>query len=114
MTLSERLKEVRKQHGCTRRQLAADLGRNYATITNYENGEREPGHTYLIEIARQFAVPAEYPPSGRTEHAGAGAAAEKDAGGGQRRRPPPGRSRLFRCPAGAPELAGSGGRGDGK
>lgn len=60
MTLSERLKEVRKQHGCTRRQLAADLGRNYATITKYENGEREPGHTYLIEIARKFGVTTDY------------------------------------------------------
>lgn len=60
MSLPEKLKEVRKQHGYTRRQLAAELGRNYATITKYENGEREPGHTYLMEIARKFGVTTDY------------------------------------------------------
>ena len=60
MNLPEKLKEVRKQHGYTRRQLAAELGRNYATITKYENGEREPGHTYLVEIARKFGVTTDY------------------------------------------------------
>ena len=60
MSLPEKLKEVRKQHGYTRRQLAAELGRNYATITKYENGEREPGHTYLMEIAQKFNVTTDY------------------------------------------------------
>ncbi|MDY3281449.1 helix-turn-helix domain-containing protein [Dysosmobacter sp.] len=60
MSLPEKLKEVRRQHGCTRRQLAEELGRNYATITKYENGEREPGHTYLVEIARKFGVTTDY------------------------------------------------------
>ena len=60
MSLPEKLKEVRKQHGYTRRQLAAELGRNYATITKYENGEREPGHTYLVEIAQKFNVTTDY------------------------------------------------------
>lgn len=60
MNLPEKLKAVRKQHGYTRRQLAAELGRNYATITKYENGEREPGHTYLVEIAQKFGVTTDY------------------------------------------------------
>ena len=58
MSLPEKLKEVRKQHGYTRRQLAAELGRNYATITKYENGEREPGHTYLVEPMAMAAAAA--------------------------------------------------------
>ena len=60
MSLPEKLKEVRKQHGYTRRQLAEELGRNYATITKYENGEREPGHTYLVEIAQKFNITTDY------------------------------------------------------
>lgn len=60
MNLPEKLKAVRKQHGYTRRQLAAELGRKYATITKYENGEREPGHTYLVEIAQKFGVTTDY------------------------------------------------------
>ena len=60
MTLSERLKEVRKQHGCTRRQLAAELGRNYATITKYENGEREAGYDLLVKFADYYNVSIDY------------------------------------------------------
>lgn len=58
--LSKRLIEVRKQNGYTRKQLAEELGRPYRTITNYETGEHEPGHKYLIEIAKKFGVTVDY------------------------------------------------------
>lgn len=58
--LSKRLIEVRKQHGYTRKQLAEELGKPYRTITNYETGEHEPGHKYLIEIAKKFGVTVDY------------------------------------------------------
>lgn len=58
--LSERLVEVRKINGYTRRRLAEELNRPYRTITNYETGEHEPGHKYLIEIAKKFGVTTDY------------------------------------------------------
>lgn len=58
--LSKRLIEVRKKNGYTRKQLAEELGRPYRTITNYETGEHEPGHKYLIEIAKKFGVTVDY------------------------------------------------------
>lgn len=58
--LSKRLVEVRKNNGYTRRRLAEELNRPYRTITNYETGEHEPGHKYLIEIAKKFGVTTDY------------------------------------------------------
>lgn len=58
--LSSRLVEVRKKNGYTRRRLAEELGRPYRTITNYENGEHEPGHKYLVEISKKFGVTVDY------------------------------------------------------
>jgi len=60
MDLSERLVAIRQQHGYTRKRLAEELGRPYTTITKYENGEREPGHAYIIEIAKKFHVTTDY------------------------------------------------------
>lgn len=60
MDISERLVAIRQQHGYTRKQLAEELGRPYTTITKYENGEREPGHAYIIEIAKKFHVTTDY------------------------------------------------------
>lgn len=60
MSISERLVEVREKNGYTRKRLAEELGRPYATITKYESGEREPGHTYVIEIAKKFGVTTDY------------------------------------------------------
>lgn len=60
MTIPERLVEIRERNGYTRKRLAEELGRPYRTITNYENGEREPGHDYIIEIATKFGVSSDY------------------------------------------------------
>ena len=60
MGIPERLVEIREAHGYTRKRLAEELGRPYATITKYETGEREPGYTYIIEIAKKFGVTTDY------------------------------------------------------
>ena len=54
MGIPERLVEIREANGYTRKKLAEELGRPYATVTKYETGEREPGHTYIIEIAKKI------------------------------------------------------------
>lgn len=58
--LPERLVAIREKNGYTRKRLAEELGRPYRTLTNYEMGEREPGHTYIIEIAKKFGVTTDY------------------------------------------------------
>lgn len=60
MNIGERLVKIREEYGYTRKRLADELNRPYRTITNYENGEREPGHDYIIEIAKKFGVSTDY------------------------------------------------------
>ncbi len=60
MGTPERLVKIRESNGYTRKRLAEELGKPYATITKYETGEREPGHAYIIEIAKKFNVSADY------------------------------------------------------
>lgn len=60
MGIPERLVEVRERHGYTRKRLAEELGKPYATITKYENGEREAGSEYLKLIAEKFHVTTDF------------------------------------------------------
>lgn len=60
MGIPERLVKIREMNGYTRKKLSEELGRPYATITKYETGEREPGHSYIIEIAKKFGVSTDY------------------------------------------------------
>lgn len=60
MGIPERLVEIREKNGYTRKKLADELGRPYRTITKYETGEREPGHSYIVEIAKKFGVSTDY------------------------------------------------------
>lgn len=60
MSVAERLVEIREKSGYTRKKLADELGRPYRTITKYETGEREPGHSYIVEIAKKFGVSTDY------------------------------------------------------
>lgn len=60
MSVAERLVEIREKYGYTRKKLADELGRPYRTITKYETGEREPGHSYIVEIAKKFGVSTDY------------------------------------------------------
>lgn len=45
------LRSVRKEKGITQKQLAELVGTAASTITNYENGEREPTLETLCKIA---------------------------------------------------------------
>lgn len=60
MSIPERLVRIREKNGYTRKRLADELGKPYTTITKYETGEREPGHEYIIEIAKKFGVSTDY------------------------------------------------------
>ena len=60
MGIPERLVAVREKFGYTRKRLADELERPYRTITKYETGEREPGHSYIVEIAKKFGVSTDY------------------------------------------------------
>ena len=49
--MRERLVQAREVIGYNRKSFADALGMSYRTVTNYENGSREPGHDYLIKVA---------------------------------------------------------------
>lgn len=49
--MRERLVQAREFIGYNRKSFADALGMSYRTVTNYENGSREPGHDYLIKVA---------------------------------------------------------------
>lgn len=49
--MRKRLVEAREFNGYNRKQFAEALGIPYRTITNYENGAREPGSDYLTKVA---------------------------------------------------------------
>jgi transcriptional regulator with XRE-family HTH domain len=49
--LPERLVKARELIGHTRKSFSEELNIPYRTITNYENGSREPGSEYLTRIA---------------------------------------------------------------
>lgn len=55
-----RLSELRIARGMTQKQLAEHLGVTIRTITNYENGSREPNIGILIELADIFSIPIDY------------------------------------------------------
>lgn len=56
----KRLIAIRKKNGLTRDDLAEKIGMSVNTLRNYENGTREPGHRFIIEMARLFNVSTDY------------------------------------------------------
>lgn len=49
--ISERLIKAREFIGHNRKSFAEMLNIPYRTITNYENGSREPGSDYIVKVA---------------------------------------------------------------
>ncbi len=49
--MRERMIKAREFIGQNRKEFAETLGMSYRTITNYENGSREPGSDYLAKVA---------------------------------------------------------------
>ena len=50
-TIPERLVKAREFIGNNRKSFAEKLNIPYRTITNYENGSREPGSDYILKVA---------------------------------------------------------------
>lgn len=49
--MRQRLIQAREFIGYNRKQFAEEMGIPYRTVTNYENGAREPGSDYLTKVA---------------------------------------------------------------
>lgn len=55
-----RLMGLRKSEGLTRDELAHELNMSVNTLRNYENGSREPGHSFVIQMAKRFHVTTDF------------------------------------------------------
>lgn len=58
--MRQRLVEARQGIGCNRKEFAEMLGIPYRTITNYENGQREPGGDYMVTVADACGVTVDW------------------------------------------------------
>ena len=58
--LKDRIKQVRKTVGLTQVEYGKLLGVAGNTITNYENGMREPSNLVITAICREFNVNEEW------------------------------------------------------
>lgn len=54
------IRELRKQHGLTMRELGEKIGVSESTISLYETGKREPNYETLLKIAELFNVSVDY------------------------------------------------------
>lgn len=57
---SERLTELRQQHGETSRDLARALDISFSAISNYQLGKRTPDIVFLQKVALHYHVPSDY------------------------------------------------------
>jgi len=60
MSFGQKITALREQRGCTRSQLAKKLGISPAILRNYELDIREPGHSFIIQIAKEFDVTTDF------------------------------------------------------
>lgn len=60
MEFGNRLMELRKSEKLTRDELAKELSMSVNTLRNYENGLREPGHQFVIQMAKRFHVTTDF------------------------------------------------------
>lgn len=60
MDFGEKIKSLREKRNLTRSRLAEALGIKYSTLSNYENGVRQPDFDTLKLIARFFSVSTDY------------------------------------------------------
>lgn len=51
---------LRKEQGYSRDVFAARLGIPSTTLRNYELGIHEPGHSFIIQMAKEFCVSTDY------------------------------------------------------
>lgn len=58
--MANRIRELRKQKGITMKQLGAVVGLAESTISQYENGKREPDNETLLRFGEYFGVTVGY------------------------------------------------------
>lgn len=58
--VGKRIMELRKEQGYNRDDFAKKLGIPPTTLRNYELGIHEPGHSFIIRMARLFHVSTDY------------------------------------------------------
>lgn len=58
--MRERLIKAREGINCNRKAFAEMLSIPYRTITNYENGQREPGSDYITRVADVCGVTTDW------------------------------------------------------
>lgn len=56
----QRLRELRKEKGLTMKKLGEMVGVGESTISQYENGKRQPDFTTLDKLAEIFNVSVDY------------------------------------------------------
>lgn len=57
---TDRLKMLRQKMNLTQKQLGKKLGLSNKTISNYENGDRQPDNETLLKLAEFFGVSVNY------------------------------------------------------
>lgn len=60
MNIGERITELRKNAGYSRVEFAEKIGMPQTTLRNYETGVREPGHSFIVQMANIFNVSTDY------------------------------------------------------
>lgn len=60
VNFGKRLKELRKNAGLTQKQLADKIWVTKATISYYEQSERNPSPEILVKLAKVFHVTTDY------------------------------------------------------
>lgn len=60
MSLQERVKELRKEHGWSQGELAERVGADPAQISRYENGRITPSADIIVRLADTFGVSTDY------------------------------------------------------
>ncbi|CAM3505626.1 DNA-binding helix-turn-helix protein [Streptococcus pluranimalium] len=57
---ASRLKELRKKHGLTQKEIAKLIGISQSSYSNWENGNREPSLENVVRLAKLFGVTTDY------------------------------------------------------
>lgn len=60
LEFGKRCTQLRKERGYTRTAFAEKLGIPQTTLRNYELGIHEPGHSFLIQVAKEFGVTTDF------------------------------------------------------
>ena len=58
--ISERIKNLREQHGLTQSELARKLGITRSSVNAWEMGVSVPSTQYLVELSELFQVSTDY------------------------------------------------------